>query len=123
MAKEVKKKQAESKKKPRGAAEEEGGAHPVRNFLKAVLSLTFIGFCVYGYLRTRDHVVADVAFPRNPPKVVMKDRPGWMSDALANKILRVAAPDVAHSAFDHQLLVTRRRSCGIIPTRLPGSGA
>jgi hypothetical protein len=82
MAKEVKKKQAENRKKPRGAAEE-GEAHPVRNFLKAVVSLAFIGFCVYGYLRTRDHVVADIAFPRFPPKVVMKDRPSWMSDALA----------------------------------------
>ena len=104
MAKEVKKKQVESKRKPKTAAEEAEG-HPVRSFLKAVFTLTFIGLCVYAYLRTRDHVVSDIAFPRNAPKVVMKDRPSWMSDALANKILRVAAPDVAHSAFDHQLLV------------------
>lgn len=103
MAKETKKKSAEGKK---SSKEEAGGdRHPVRSFLKAVVLLVFVGFSVYGYLRARDHVVKDVTFSQNPPRVVLKDRPSWMSDALANKIARVAAPDVAYSAFDHQLLV------------------
>lgn len=104
----------EAKKKPAPAAESRkaakgerpaGDRHPVRSFLKATILLALVGACVFGYLRTRDHVVKDVTFRRTPPKLVLKDRPGWMSDALANKIVRVAAPDVAYSAFDHQLLV------------------
>jgi hypothetical protein len=109
MAKDVKKKPAAP---PAAAAERKpkpprdpNAPHPVRAFLKAVFFLAFVGSCVYGYLRTRDHVATNVAFRTTPPRVVLKDRPGWMSDALANKIVRVAAPDVAHSAFDHTLLV------------------
>ena len=104
MPKEAKKKPvAEPKRQPR--EEPKPNHRPVRSFLKAVLLLTFVGGSVYGYLRARDHVIKDVTFRPTPPRVILKDRPGWMSDALANKIVRVAAPDVAHSAFDHQLLV------------------
>src|SRR6266705_57808 len=106
MAKEAKKKCADGRKAakddPKPGHERR---HPIRSFLKSVVLLTFIAASVYAYLRARDHVVKEVTFPRFPPKVLLKDHPSWMSDALAAKILRVAAPDVAHSAFDHQLLV------------------
>jgi hypothetical protein len=105
MPKEAKKKPVETKKPSKPQPKPEADHHPVRSFLKAVFTLTFVGACAYGYLRTRDHVVGDLTFARNPPNVVIKERPSWMSDALASKILHVAAPDVAHSAFDHQLLV------------------
>jgi hypothetical protein len=111
MPKEAKKKPAETTRKtsksPKdgAAAATAEDAHPIRAFLKAVCTLAFVGFCVFAYLRARDHVVRDLTFTRNPPKVVLHERPSWMSDALMNKIMRVAAPDVAHSAFDHQLLV------------------
>jgi hypothetical protein len=113
MPKEAKKKPAETTRKTAkssrdGAAAATAAAddaHPIRAFLKAVFTLAFVGFCVYAWLRTRDHVVRDLTFARNPPRVVLHERPSWMSDALMNKIIRVAAPDVAHSAFDHQLLV------------------
>jgi hypothetical protein len=103
MAKEAKKKPAETKRPPK--KEGEPAPRPVRSFLKAVVLLAFVGLCVYAYLRARDHVVRDVVFSHNPPKVVIKERPSWMSDALLNKIVRVAAPEVGYSAFDHQLLV------------------
>src|SRR4051794_2345182 len=108
MPKEAKKKPAETTRKTaksKDGAAAETDAHPVRAFLKAVCTLAFVGLCVFAYLRTRDHVVRDLTFARNPPRVVLHERPSWMSDALMNKIMHVAAPDVAHSAFDHQLLV------------------
>jgi hypothetical protein len=46
-----------------------------------------------------------VVFPSAPPRVVLKNRPAWMSDFLAGEIARTAQPIGAHSAFDHQLLV------------------
>jgi len=103
MAKEAKKKSADGKKASKGEADVD--RQPIRSFLKAVVLLAFIGVSVYAYLRARDHVVTNVTFSHDPPKVALKDRPSWMSDALANKIMRVAAPDVSYSAFDHQLLV------------------
>lgn len=102
MPKEPKKKPDPAKKAKDPAPEDR---HPIQSFFKAMILLAFIGASVYGYLRARDHVVKDVTFSQNPPKVILKDRPSWMSDALANKIVRVAAPDVSYSAFDHQLLV------------------
>src|SRR5436189_852527 len=103
MPKDAKKKPAEPKKSAR--REDQPDHHPIRSFFKSTFLLLFIAASVYGYLRARDHVAKEVAFGRFPPKVVLKERPSWMSDALATKIVRVAAPDVAHSAFDHQLLV------------------
>jgi hypothetical protein len=103
MPKEAKKKNPDAKKSSKEEGHED--RHPIRSFLKALTLLVFIGASVYGYLRAREHVVKDITFSQNPPKVILKDRPSWMSDALANKIMRVAAPDVAYSAFDHQLLV------------------
>jgi hypothetical protein len=73
--------------------------------LKAIALLLFVGFAVWGYLRTKSHVEKNVAFGRSPPNVVLKDRPTWMSEALARKIVAVARPDAAYSAFDHSLLV------------------
>ena len=39
------------------------------------------------------------------PVVLLKNRPVWMSDFLAEQIAKTARPDGTHSAFDHQLLV------------------
>src|SRR5881398_349959 len=57
-----------------------------------------------GYV-ARDYVTKKVAFPSDPPRVVLVNRPAWMSDLLAEEIVRNARPAGAHSAFDHQVLV------------------
>src|SRR5205085_11418901 len=46
-----------------------------------------------------------LAFPSEPPSVVLKDRPIWVGDFLAEQIARSVRPIGAHSALDHQLLV------------------
>ncbi len=102
MAKEAKKKPSEGKK---AAAPPKDRARSIRSFLKGCAVLAFVAVSVFGYIKMRDHVSREVAFRREAPKVILKDRPAWMSDGVAHKILAVATPDVAHSAFDHQLLV------------------
>jgi hypothetical protein len=57
-----------------------------------------------GYF-SRNYVAKKVAFPSDPPQVVLMNRPAWMSDLLAEEIVRQAKPAGAHSAFDHQMLV------------------
>lgn len=109
MPKEAKKKPAaDGKRSSRRERDDDSvgeDRQPIRSFLKAVVTLAFVGACVFGYLRTRDLVEGSVTFRPVPPRVALKERPAWMSDSLANKILRVAAPDVATSAFDHNQLV------------------
>jgi hypothetical protein len=51
------------------------------------------------------YVEQKLVFAKQPPKVVLKNRPVWMSDFLAEQIARTARPGGASSAFDHQLLV------------------
>lgn len=58
-----------------------------------------------GYGRLKRIVEARYATPAEPPVVVIKDRPVWMNDYLADRIARVARPISRASAFDHKLLV------------------
>jgi hypothetical protein len=51
------------------------------------------------------HVEKDLAFPSKPPGIVLKARPAWMSDLVAQQIATQVAPRGAHSAFDHDMLV------------------
>jgi len=60
--------------------------------------------CGVGLLYLRRHVETKLAFPAQPPKVVLKNRPVWMTDLLANQIINLAQPLVSHSSFDRQML-------------------
>ena len=60
-----------------------------------------------GVFLLRRYVEREVAFPKKPPTVVLKNRPVWMSDFLASSIAESVRPAGAHSSFDHQMLVDR----------------
>jgi hypothetical protein len=82
--------------------------------IRRVCIHVFLAICFVGGLAgvacfARDYVVRKVAFPSDPPRVVLVNRPTWMSDLLAEEIVRAAKPNGAHSAFDHQLLVDINR--------------
>jgi hypothetical protein len=65
-----------------------------------VLFLVAVAFAL-----AKDHVGRKIAFPSKPPAVVLKERPSWMSDLVAQQIASQVAPRGAHSAFDHDMLV------------------
>ncbi|HEX8522964.1 MAG TPA: hypothetical protein VF669_11955 [Tepidisphaeraceae bacterium] len=58
-----------------------------------------------GFYFLRGYVDRKLIFPKAPPRIVLKNRPAWMSDFLAGEIAKLARPAGAHSAFDHQMLV------------------
>ena len=60
-----------------------------------------------GVFLLKRYVDREIAFPKKPPKVVLKQRPVWMSDFLAASIAESVRPAGAHSSFDHQMLVDR----------------
>jgi len=70
-----------------------------------VCVVIFAGLVAVASYFARDYVAKKVAFPSDPPRVVLVNRPAWMSDLLAEDIVRAAKPAGAHSAFDHQMLV------------------
>jgi hypothetical protein len=68
----------------------------------AILLIAALGAGLYldrGYV---EHKLVPAA---HAPQIVLKNRPLWMSDFLAEQIARSARPAGIHSAFDHQLLV------------------
>jgi hypothetical protein len=51
-----------------------------------------------------------LAYPTEPPRIVLADRPAWMTDYLAEEIIKTAEPMGLHSALDHALLIEVVRS-------------
>ncbi|MGH7215581.1 MAG: hypothetical protein ACREIT_12520 [Tepidisphaeraceae bacterium] len=76
-----------------------------RFFVHLTLFACFAGACAAGMFFMRRYVERKVVFPAKPPRVVLKDRPVWMSDVLAEQVLRTARPNGTHSTFDHKMLV------------------
>src|SRR5215218_7034807 len=60
---------------------------------------------LFGFVLDRRYVEHMIVPPTDRPQVVLKNRPVWMSDFLAEQIARTAQPNGTHSAFDHQMLV------------------
>lgn len=70
----------------------------------AVLCALALAAGVFGMKR---YVERDVARPKAPPVVSLKNRPVWMTDFLAGQIAASVRPAGMHSTFDHQMLVDR----------------
>jgi hypothetical protein len=81
-------------------------AAQVRRILLHTLgSVAVVLACAGGIHLLRHHVERRVVFPDRPAKIVLVNRPAWMSDFLAEQIIRAVRPAGIHSTFDHQVLV------------------
>ena len=60
--------------------------------------------CWGGFYFLQRYVSRTVTFPRTPPRVVLLNRPAWMSDRVAQELLSLAGPTAAHGVFDQQML-------------------
>src|SRR5687768_16524437 len=69
----------------------------------AAVVVLFVGAVAFALVKER--VAKRIAFPAKPPTVVLKSRPAWMSDFVAQQIATQVGPRGAHSAFDHEMLV------------------
>lgn len=77
--------------------------------------MTFVAVCAAGFKSIQSYVEKRVVFPTAPPKLVLLNRPAWMSDHTYDEILKAARPMGTYSAFDHQLLVDTYESLKTIP--------
>ena len=67
----------------------------------SIASIALVSFGLYKVCKYVDH---NVAYSNEPPKVVLKNRPAWMSDLVAEQICTAARPSGAHSALDNRML-------------------
>jgi hypothetical protein len=75
-----------------------------RIILHAMIFIIFASAIASLFRISQIYVDRRVAFPTRPPKVVLANRPPWMSDFLAGQIVKSTQPIGLHSAFDRQLL-------------------
>ncbi len=83
--------------------------------LHGTIFLIFASGIVSLFRFSEIYVDRRIAFPTEPPKVVLVDRPVWMTDFLADQIMRSIQPVGLHSSFDRQLLIETARSLGANP--------
>jgi hypothetical protein len=96
------KKTAAAVMKPR---DPEAAARWRRAMLHTLGVVILAGLLGGGVYLDRGYVEHKLLPPGEPPRVVLKNKPVWMTDFLAEQIARAAQPAGMHSAFDHQLLV------------------
>src|SRR3954468_6440598 len=81
----------------------------IRNALAhTTAALLLCGAAFVGLFYDRKYVDRTLEAMKDPPRVVLKNQPVWMTDFLAEQIARTAQPAGTHSVFDHDLLVETR---------------
>lgn len=69
--------------------------------------IVFVGGLATIFHFAREYVDKQLTFSTEPPKVVLANRPVWMTDLLAEQIIRSVRPAGTYSAFDEQMLADR----------------
>jgi hypothetical protein len=72
--------------------------------LGVLIAGVIIGGCGFGFVQLRRHVERDLSYPPTAPAIVLKDRPLWMTEKLAEQIALSVRPRRAYSAMDAHLL-------------------
>ncbi len=75
--------------------------------IKSLTTIVLLAGAAAGYYQLHKYVKTRVAYSPEPPRVVLVNRPVWMSDGLAELIARQIRPAVGQSALDHQMLKDR----------------
>jgi cell division septal protein FtsQ len=91
--------------RPRKPMDPQRKARLRRIAIHTLAAIVVLGGCGVGFALVERHVEKGIAFPATPPAVVLKTRPAWMSDLVAQQVATQVAPRGAHSAFDHDMLV------------------
>jgi hypothetical protein len=78
--------------------------------LHATIAIIFLSAFVSVFRICQIYVDRRIAFPNRPPKVVLVDRPDWMTDFLASEIIKTTQPIGLHSSFNRQLLIDTAKS-------------
>lgn len=73
--------------------------------LNGVALLILAVGAVIGTFQLKAYVDHRLTFLPDPPKVVLKNRPAWMTDFLADQIVASVQPPTPHSTFDQRALV------------------
>lgn len=88
----------------RKAADPQRRAARRRVTTHVTLAVLFLASLGTGFYYLQRHVSSHVVFPADPPRVVLLNRPSWMTDGLAQRIIQLVQPRRAYSATDPRML-------------------
>lgn len=71
------------------------------------IAVLLCGTLATAFIYARRDVERRLAFAPDPPRIVFRERPAWMSDDTMAELLRALRPSRGSSAFDAQLLSSR----------------
>ena len=77
--------------------------------LHGLIGCLFAGALGAGFYYVKEYVDNEVVMATEPPTIIIKNKPHWMSEFLVQRIAATARPAGLHSAFDHEMLVKRAR--------------
>jgi cell division septal protein FtsQ len=83
--------------------------------LNLLIAGVLIGGGVFGVVKLRQYMDRTLAKPSTTPVIVLKGRPGWMSETHAQQIALSVKPQQITSALDHQLLAKIAAQLGANP--------
>jgi hypothetical protein len=93
------------KNKPSATGDPQRAAARRRWMIHGIALLVVIGAAAFGFSQLLHYVNQCALLAAKPPQVVLANRPPWMSDRVADRIIALAQPATAHGVFDRQLLV------------------
>src|SRR5688572_10594799 len=104
------------RRKPRAEVDddfEDAAPQPVRRrgraALQVLMVVAFLGVCGGAYTAIRGYVQEEVVAQAEPPQVVFKTKPAWMTDLVVKQLAASFRPAKARSVFDRELLVETHR--------------
>lgn len=98
------------KSSPQKQEHPERSAAVWRGILYVFTAMCIVGIGGIGFRYLYAYVQRQVSAADQPPRVVIVNRPAWMSDFLADQIATTARPIGVHSAFDRQMLAEIEKS-------------
>lgn len=75
-----------------------------RALIHSLVAVTVVAGAGSGLWALKRHVATKLVYDDHPPKVVLTNRPAWMSDFLATQIIRSVRPRGGNSATDAAVL-------------------
>jgi hypothetical protein len=75
-----------------------------RALVHSLVAVTLVSSVGTGLWALRRHVARDLVYDNHPPRVVLTNRPAWMSDFLATQIIRSVRPRGGTSAIDKAVI-------------------
>ena len=102
-------------KKSKSSGDPERSAFLQKVGVNVGIALLLVSVGGVGLHFARQYVERKIVYPTRPPTIVLKNRPVWMTDFLAQQVAESIRPAGIHSTFDARMLADRVKLLKVNP--------